>query len=102
MTASPSLFRPYTKLVKIQVLGKDFEVPENNTLLRCFQFLQPESVAYGRFCWNEDCQYCRVSFDMGEGSQPRAALACKLMGQAGMRIKEISSEIKYCLRGLNL
>jgi predicted molibdopterin-dependent oxidoreductase YjgC len=102
MTASPSLFRPYTKLIKIQILGKAFEVPENNTLLRCFQFLQPEAVAYGRFCWNEDCQYCRVSFDMSEGSPSRAALACKLMGENGMQIKEISSEIKYCLRSLDL
>lgn len=102
MTASPSLFRPYTKLIKIQILGKEFEVPENNTLLRCFQFLQPEPVAYGRFCWNEDCQYCRVSFNMEEGSPARAALACKLIGENGMRIKEISSEIKYCLRSLDL
>ena len=83
-------------------MGKEFEVPENNTLLRCFQFLQPEPVAYGRFCWNEDCQYCRVSFNMEEGSPARAALACKLIGENGMRIKEISSEIKYCLRSLDL
>jgi len=98
MTAPTTLFRPYTRLVKITVLGKEFEVPENNTLLRCFQFLAPEPVAYGRFCWNEECQYCRVVFDMGEGTASRAALACKLMVAEDVRVKEAATEIRYCLR----
>lgn len=98
MTAPTTLFRPYDKLVKITLLGREAEVPENNTLLRCLQFLAPESVSYGRFCWNEDCQYCRLSYDLGEGTSTRAALACKLLVEEGMRVKEVTTEIKYCLR----
>ena len=45
-------FRPYEKLVEITVLGKKFQVPERNSLLRCFQFISPETIPYGRFCWN--------------------------------------------------
>jgi len=102
MTAPTTLFRPFTRLVKISILGKDFEVPENNPLLRCFQYLAPETVSCGRFCWNEDCQYCRLKFDLGEGTESRAALACKLMVQDGMRITEVTTDIKYSLRTLNL
>jgi len=102
MTAPSTLFRPFARLVKINVLGQEFEVPENNSLLRCFQYLAPEQVSYGRFCWNEDCQYCRVSFDLGAGSPNRAALSCKLMVQEGMRVKEVTMEIRYCLRALKL
>jgi predicted molibdopterin-dependent oxidoreductase YjgC len=102
MTAPSTLFRPFTRLLKITILGRNFEVPENNTVLRCFQYLQPEPVAYGRFCWNEDCQYCRISFDVGEGTGKRAALSCKLLVEDGMRISEISREIGYCLRALKL
>ena len=102
MTAPTTLFRPYARLVKITVLGKEFEVPENNSLLRCFQYLAPEPVSYGRFCWNEDCQYCRVSYDLGEGTPTRAAISCKLMVQEGMRVKEVTMEIKYSLRTLKL
>jgi hypothetical protein len=102
MTAPSTLFQPFSRLVKITLLSQSFEVPENNTLLRCLQYLQPEAVAYGRFCWNEDCQYCRVSFDLGEGTQKRAALSCKLMVQDGMRLQELSTELKYCLRDLKL
>jgi hypothetical protein len=102
MTSTSILFRPYGRLVKISILGHKFEVPDNNPLLRCFQYLAPETVSYGRFCWNEDCQYCRVTYDLGEGTKVRAAISCKLMVQEGMRIKEVATEIKYCLRDLNL
>jgi hypothetical protein len=102
MTAPTTLFRPFSRLVKISILGREFEVPESNPLLRCFQYLAPEAVSYGRFCWNEDCQYCRVSVDLGEGTPTRAALSCKFVVKEGMRLKEISREIRYCLRDLNL
>ena len=102
MTAPATLFRPYERLVQITILGRHFDVPDNNTLLRCFQFLAPEPVSYGRFCWNEDCQYCRVTFDLGENTPTRTALACKLLVQDGMRVTGVTSEIRYCLRDLAL
>jgi hypothetical protein len=102
MTAPTTLFRPFSRLVKLSILGREFEVPENNSLLRCMQYLAPEEISYGRFCWNEDCQYCRVSFDLGTDDSTRAALSCKLTVQEGMRIKELTTEIRYCLRSLKL
>ncbi len=100
MTTPHSLFRPFSHLVTITLLGKEVDVPENNVLLRCLQFLVPEPISYGRFCWNEDCQYCRVVYDLGEGTARRAAISCKLMVQEGMRILEVAPEIRYCLRVL--
>jgi hypothetical protein len=102
MTAPTTLFRPFTRLVKITILGREFEVPENNPMLRCFQYLAPEAISYGRFCWNEECQYCRISFDLGDGTASRAAISCKLMVQEGMRIDDLTSEIRYGLRALDL
>jgi hypothetical protein len=100
MTEPSPLLRPFSRLIKIDLLGKPVEVPENNVLLRGLQYLAPEAISYGRFCWNEDCQYCRVTYDFGEGTKARAALSCKLMVEAGMRVSEVSREIKYCLREL--
>ena len=96
------LFRPYKRLIKITVLGKELEIPENNMLLRGFQFLAPENVAYGRFCWNEECQYCRVTYDTGNGTKEHTALSCKLLVKEDMRVTNIASEIAYCLRDLQL
>jgi hypothetical protein len=102
MTAPTTLFRPFLRLIKLSLLGHEFEVPENNTLLRCLQYLAPEEISYGRFCWNQECQYCRVSSDCGDATPSRDALACKVIAQPGMRITELSSELRYCLRNLNL
>jgi hypothetical protein len=37
-----------------------------------------------------------------KGTPARNALACKLIVEGGLRITEISSEVRYCLRDLNL
>ena len=91
-------FRPYERLVKIKLLGKTVEVPEKNSLLRCFQFLSPETIPYGRFCWNQDCQYCRIHAKLPDDDEAREMLSCKFMVMSGMEITEISPELKLCLR----
>ena len=102
MSSNSPLLRPFTRLVTIELLGRTVDVPENNPLLRCLQYLAPEAISYGRFCWNEDCQYCRVTYDLGEGTPVRKAISCKLMVQDGMRILDMANEISYCLRSLKL
>lgn len=102
MSSPGPLFRPFDRLVKITLGDKEVSVPAGNMLLRGMQYLSPEDIAYGRFCWNEECQYCRVTFDLGPGSQSRVALSCKLMVEEGMRVTEMAQEIRYCLRKLGL
>ncbi len=94
------IFRPFEKLVRITLKGREYEVPEANTLLRAFQYLAPDTDPYGRYCWNEECQYCRISYDMGEGTAARVGLSCKIMLQPGMRVLELAAELRYCLKGL--
>jgi hypothetical protein len=97
-TGTTQVFRPYERLVEITVLGKAFQVPEKNTILRCFQYISPETIPYGRFCWNQDCQYCRVVAKLPDEDRPHELLSCKFMVSAGMEISEISPELKYCLQ----
>jgi hypothetical protein len=92
------VFRPYERLIEIKILGKTFEVPEKNTILRCFQYISPETIPYGRFCWNQDCQYCRVVGKLVDDDQPHELLSCKFLVSAGMEITELSPELKYCLQ----
>ena len=102
MSSPGPLYKPYDNLVQISIKGKEFSVPEGNMLLRALQFLAAENISMGRFCWNEECQYCRVKYDMGEGTKEREALSCKLMVQPGMRVTDIAQEIRYCLRELGI
>ena len=91
-------FRPYEKLVEITIMGKKFQVPERNSLLRCFQFISPETIPYGRFCWNQDCQYCRVTCQLPDDDEPREMQSCKFIVMPGMEITDMSQELKWCLR----
>ena len=97
ITQNP-LLRPYDKMVKIEILGRACEVPNNNSLLRCFQQLAPINISHGRFCWNQDCQQCRLSYDLGEGTTRKTALACTMQAKEGMRVIELSRELRYGLR----
>ena len=92
------VFRHYDKLVEITVLGKKFEVPEKNTILRCFQYMSPETIPYGRFCWNQECQYCKVTGQLPDDDKPREMLSCKFLVTPGIVISEISAELKWCLK----
>ncbi|HXG85713.1 MAG TPA: hypothetical protein VNI84_16950, partial [Pyrinomonadaceae bacterium] len=69
------LFEPFEKLVEIEILGETVSVPENNNLLRCFQYLSSETISYGEFCWNGDCANCRIWLDDAEREKPK--LACR-------------------------
>ncbi|HVA93713.1 MAG TPA: hypothetical protein VNI36_02310 [Candidatus Dormibacteraeota bacterium] len=97
-SGTSQVFRPYERLVEIKILGKSFEVPEKNTILRCFQYISPETIPYGRFCWNQDCQYCRVTGKLSDEDEAHDMLSCKFLVSAGMEITQISPELKYCLQ----
>jgi hypothetical protein len=92
------VFRPYEKLVEITILGRTFLVPERNSLLRAFQFISPETIPYGRFCWNQECQYCRVDCQLSDDDQARPILSCKFIVSEGMNISQLAPELVGCLR----
>jgi hypothetical protein len=88
------LYEPYEKLIRVVILGKVFEVPENNILLRQMQFVSPD-IGSGRYCWNAECRYCEISYQRGKGEPETPALACRVKGLPGMRVTKAASEIRY-------
>jgi predicted molibdopterin-dependent oxidoreductase YjgC len=86
------IFEPFDKLVEIEICGETREVPENNSLLRCFQFLSMETVSYGDFCWNGDCLNCQVWIKNGE--KEKAVMSCRTKVEEGMKIMRLNNEIK--------
>jgi hypothetical protein len=94
------VFRHFERLVEIKVLGKSFQVPEKNTVLRCFQYLSPETIPYGRFCWNQECQYCRVVAKLPDEDEPHEMLSCKFIVSSGLEVVEVSDELRLCLSAI--
>ena len=94
------LYRPYKKLIEITVRGKPFQIPENQILLRAFQYLCPDTIPYGRYCWNEECQYCRVVIKKPGAEKATQALSCKLVAEEGLEVQELADELVWGLRRL--
>jgi hypothetical protein len=94
--SDPSIYRPYSRLVRVRIRGLWFEVPENNILLRCFQFLAP-GVPYGPFCWNGDCENDRIRYRESEKGAAKTGLACQTLVKDGMELDEISPELARVL-----
>ena len=90
------LFEPYERLVTIEILGHCVEVPENNRLLRCFQFLSMRSISYGDFCWNGECTNCQFWYTEGGAAngEDKTALSCRFKVREGMAITRLNDHIK--------
>ena len=79
------LYVPFKRLVRLEVGDRTYRVPENNVLLRCFQFLSPNALTYANFCWNDICHTCKVRIDDGT-PHGREILACQVGATDGMRL----------------
>jgi hypothetical protein len=88
------LYEPFDKLIRIVILGRVFEVPENNLLLRQMQYVAPD-IGMGKYCWNAECRYCEIEYCREGGTTPTPALACRVSGLAGMRVTKAALEIRY-------
>ena len=87
------IFEPFERLVEIVVLGEKYNVPENNSILRGFQYLDIDSVSEGDLCWNGECLNCQVWIKNGE--KEKAAIACRTNVAEGMQILKISDDIPF-------
>jgi hypothetical protein len=87
----PDIFQPYDKLIEIEIVGQKYMVPENNSLLRCFQFLAMENISYGDFCWNGECLNCQVWLD--NAGKEKAVMACRTTVAENMRIVRMAGGI---------
>ena len=86
------LFEPFENLIDISVNGSPCKVPENNTILRCLQYVSLETISYGDFCWNGDCSNCMVRVTL-DGKE-KDALACIVKAKQGMSVRTIGDEIR--------
>lgn len=85
------IFESYDRLIEIDILGRKYSVPENNSILRCFQFLDMETISEGDFCWNGECLNCQVWITSGD--KEKAAMACRTNAVDGMVITKLSDDI---------
>jgi hypothetical protein len=87
----PEIFEPYDKVIEISICGELAQVPENNSILRCLQFLHMESVSDSELCWNGECLDCQVTIKLGD--KEKAVMSCRTPAVEGMEIVKIAEGI---------
>jgi NADH dehydrogenase/NADH:ubiquinone oxidoreductase subunit G len=95
------LLDPYERLIGIEILGHQVEVPENNQVLRCFQYLSLQTISYGDFCWNGECTNCQIWYHQQGQSDgdDKPALSCRMRVMENMVITRLSRFVE--LEGIN-
>ena len=88
------LFEPFDGLIEIEILGRTLEVPDNNCLLRSLQYALGEAIAYGRFCWNDECGNCEVTCAASEKGDQVVIRACQETVRPGMKIVAVSEDLE--------
>lgn len=86
-----SLLEPFDRLIPLKIVGKTYEVPENNRLIRIFQYLE-FITPYSQFCWNGECKNCAIHLKLGKNSPEEQVLACQTYIEEGMIITKLSKE----------
>jgi len=92
MDEKTRLFGEVTKLVKIQIEGEWFEVPDQLELLRCFQYLDFE-IAFENFCWNASCENCAAEMAC-VGKSAQRTLLCQMPAEEGMIIAKLPAGVQ--------
>ncbi|MFY9553281.1 MAG: hypothetical protein WAV47_01040 [Blastocatellia bacterium] len=87
------LFESFEVLIEIEVCRNRAMVPENNKLLRCFQYMKMDAVSVGEYCWNGDCTNCQIWYE-AENGEIKSALACRLYVRPGMIITGLSAHLR--------
>jgi hypothetical protein len=85
------IFEPFDKLISIKILGNEVSVPENNSILRCLQFLDMQAVSEADLCWNGECLDCQVWIKNGD--KEKAVIACRTDACEGMEIVRVSEKV---------
>jgi predicted molibdopterin-dependent oxidoreductase YjgC len=93
METHPEMFAPYERLITVEILGRAFSVPENNSILRCLQFLKTQAISDADLCWNGDCLNCQVWIE--RNGKEKAVIACRTNATDGMKIVRISEDLQF-------
>jgi NADH dehydrogenase/NADH:ubiquinone oxidoreductase subunit G len=82
------ILEPYERLIDIKIDDTIFSVPENNSILRCLQFLDMDRISNSDLCWNGECINCQVWIQNGQ--KEKAVMACRTNVLEGMKITRMS------------
>ncbi len=84
------LYGNYQHLVPITIEDDLHYLPENNSILRCLQYLEVNQakvrMAWGKYCWNNTVGCCEMKYRPTPESEVITGRACQVKIQPGLQI----------------
>jgi hypothetical protein len=89
---------PPQTLVRIEIEGTPFEVPDGDVVLSAIQYIVRELVpVLGRFCWSDECGNCEMTLARrGERGEERIR-GCQTRVEDGMSLSDLRPDLRYWL-----
>lgn len=88
-----NLYGAYQMLLPIWVEGEPAFVPENNSVLRCLQYLELKEnsvrMDWGRYCWNNTKGCCEMEYRAGADRASTVGRACQVRAISGLEILQL-------------
>ena len=86
------MFGEIDHFVKVKICGKEYDVPGDMELLRCYQYLDFK-MAFENFCWNGNCENCSAKMSLA-GEEAETHLSCQTLSADGIEVKELPEDVK--------
>jgi hypothetical protein len=90
------VLEPWTRKISIEIEGRGFLVPENQDLIRIYQYLGClDALAFfaGHYCWNATCNNCFCTF-VDQTGQTVTKRACQTRAVDGMKILKLPKDVR--------
>ena len=92
--ADPDYTPTHGPMVTVKILGRTLSLPENETMLRGLAARCPDDIASGKFCWNGECENCKIHYFDTEQNKEIPVLACQTLVKENLVITRLSPEIR--------
>lgn len=87
------IFQPFERMVTVKILGERYEVPENNSVLRCLQYLDMENISNAELCWNGECLNCQAVVNLN--GKRRTVMACREIVAEGIEVVDLNAALSF-------
>ena len=90
------VLEPWSKKIEIVIDGTRYRVPENQDVIRIFQYLgllDRLSFFAGHYCWNATCNNCIFTYRDPATGEPVTKRACQTRIFDGLEVIQLPKDV---------
>jgi hypothetical protein len=91
------VLEPWSRKIEIEIEGTRFLVPENQDLIRIYQYLGLAGALHfwsGHYCWNATCNNCICTFTDPASGETVTRRACQTRVAEGLSVVKLPKDMR--------